>query len=103
VLCEYVGAICLFAEAQGNTGEDGDKPQMPLIIAQLLANRVPDNMESESRLDVALRPDMAADSDYAAVPIDQFGMGMLRGMGWSEGEPIGRTNKKYVHTLEASV
>lgn len=35
-------------------------------------------------------------TDYATVPIEQFGEAMLRGMGWKPGEAIGVTNKGYV-------
>ncbi len=36
-------------------------------------------------------------ANYDAVRIEDFGLAMLRGMGWSEGEPmIGRTNKAVV-------
>ena len=34
------------------------------------------------RSDVASRPDPATLNDYAAVPVDEFGSAMLRGMGW---------------------
>lgn len=32
--------------------------------------------------------------DYEAVPVEAFGLAMLRGMGWSQGEGIGRTFKR---------
>ncbi|KAF2090666.1 hypothetical protein K490DRAFT_61989 [Saccharata proteae CBS 121410] len=35
-------------------------------------------------------PDMATLEDYAAVPVEEFGAALLRGMGWKEGEAIGR-------------
>ncbi|KIW03401.1 uncharacterized protein PV09_05606 [Verruconis gallopava] len=35
-------------------------------------------------------PDAPTESDYDAVPIDEFGAAMLRGMGWKDGEAIGR-------------
>lgn len=31
--------------------------------------------------------------DYQAIPIEQFGMAMLRGMGWSEKRGIGKHEK----------
>jgi G patch domain/KOW motif-containing protein len=34
-------------------------------------------------------------ADYDSVPIDAFGAAMLRGMGWTEGAPIGNTRKGY--------
>ncbi|NWI47749.1 GPKOW protein, partial [Picathartes gymnocephalus] len=38
--------------------------------------------------------------DYEAVPVGQFGLAMLRGMGWSQGQGIGRTFPKVVTPLE---
>jgi hypothetical protein len=32
--------------------------------------------------------------DYERIPIEQFGLAMLRGMGWKKGEGIGLTNKR---------
>uniref|UniRef100_A0A8B9V6V4 G-patch domain and KOW motifs-containing protein n=1 Tax=Anas zonorhyncha TaxID=75864 RepID=A0A8B9V6V4_9AVES len=39
-------------------------------------------------------------ADYEAVPVAAFGLAMLRGMGWSQGEGIGRTFKRVVKPLE---
>lgn len=36
----------------------------------------------------------ANEANYEEVPIEQFGMAMLRGMGWKEGEGIGKKSKK---------
>ncbi|XP_071657372.1 G-patch domain and KOW motifs-containing protein isoform X2 [Patagioenas fasciata] len=41
--------------------------------------------------------------DYSEVPVGAFGLAMLRGMGWSQGEGIGRTFKKVVKPLELRV
>ncbi|NXQ60085.1 GPKOW protein, partial [Anthoscopus minutus] len=38
--------------------------------------------------------------DYEAVPVGQFGLAMLRGMGWSQGQGIGRTFPRVVTPLE---
>ncbi|NXO05068.1 GPKOW protein, partial [Rhinopomastus cyanomelas] len=38
--------------------------------------------------------------DYQAVPVEAFGLAMLRGMGWNRGEGIGRTFKQVVKPLE---
>ena len=32
-------------------------------------------------------------ADYDAVPIEAFGLAMLRGMGWKDGEGIGKNKK----------
>ena len=42
------------------------------------------------RADVASRPDPAGMDEYAAVPVEEFGAALLRGMGWREGQPVGR-------------
>jgi G-patch domain len=39
--------------------------------------------------------DQATADDYDKVPIEQFGMALLRGMGWKDGDGIGK-NKRYV-------
>jgi len=35
----------------------------------------------------------ATDDDYEKVPIEQFGLAMLRGMGWKDGEGVGKNKK----------
>ncbi|KAL2917505.1 hypothetical protein HK105_202786 [Polyrhizophydium stewartii] len=61
----------------------------------LVQNAVPglnafDNDVDRYRHDVAMRPDVSTLEDYEQVPIDQFGEAMLRGMGWSDGKPVGK-------------
>ncbi|KAI4183520.1 MAG: hypothetical protein L6R41_005348 [Letrouitia leprolyta] len=46
--------------------------------------------DDQFRSDVASRPDSASLDDYARVPVEEFGLGMLRGMGWKEGEVVGK-------------
>jgi hypothetical protein len=48
------------------------------------------NDTNSYRSDVADRPESATLADYDAVPIEEFGAALLRGMGWKEGDPIGR-------------
>ena len=42
------------------------------------------------RADIAARPESASLADYEAVPIEDFGLALLRGQGWKPGDPIGR-------------
>ncbi|NWY22878.1 GPKOW protein, partial [Aphelocoma coerulescens] len=49
--------------------------------------------------DIATGPQPTA-QDYEAVPVGQFGLAMLRGMGWSQGQGIGRTFPRVVTPLE---
>jgi hypothetical protein len=46
---------------------------------------------SSFRADVATRPDPASLEAYNAIPVEEFGAALLRGMGWKEGQPIGRS------------
>lgn len=48
------------------------------------------NEDDAFRIDVASRPDSASLDDYAAVPVEEFGAALLRGMGWKEGEVVGK-------------
>jgi len=75
------------------TNGDEDKPL-------LLQNQVPNGYEEDDNLDVSLRPDQPTLEDYDAIPIEEFGMAMLRGMGWKKEEGIGLKNKKHVEMIE---
>lgn len=50
--------------------------------------------------DVATRPDVSSQDDYDSVPVVGFGMGMLRGMGFKQGEGIGGFRKLKVDCIE---
>jgi len=41
----------------------------------------------------------AAEADYQQVPIEQYGMAMLRGMGFKEEEGIGKNKKSVINVL----
>ncbi|XP_038061611.1 G-patch domain and KOW motifs-containing protein-like [Patiria miniata] len=83
-------------EWEGRGNED-----LNLTIPILMQNRVPEGTETDDKLDVSIRPDAASSADYNQVPIEQFGMAMLRGMGWNEQEGIGAKMKKVVKPIEA--
>ncbi len=36
----------------------------------------------------------STDADYECVPVEAYGLAMLKGMGWKQGEGIGRTFKQ---------
>ncbi len=48
------------------------------------------NEDDSFRSDVASRPDSASLDEYAAVPIEEFGAALLRGMGWKDGDSVGK-------------
>ena len=47
---------------------------------------------SSFRTDVAARPESATLDAYNAIPVEEFGAALLRGMGWKDGQSIGRGN-----------
>ncbi|CAG8064874.1 unnamed protein product [Penicillium olsonii] len=44
------------------------------------------------RADIATRPESATLDAYNAIPVEDFGAALLRGMGWKDGQSIGRGN-----------
>ena len=61
---------------------DSDKPRTNAVIRQLGNTRLKAQDETaDFRSDVATRPDSSSLEDYAVMPVEEFGMAMLRGMG----------------------
>jgi len=85
--------------ANEQRGTEPDIGAIPL----LLQNRIPDGFETDDKLDVSLRAEESSLDDYERIPIEQFGLAMLRGMGWSKSEGIGLSNKKVVDTVEPQI
>ena len=53
----------------------------------------PDDYTNEAdrfRADVDSLPPPASLADYAAIPVEEFGAAILRGLGWKEGEAVGK-------------
>ena len=55
--------------------------------------------EEKYRHDVSQRPENSQ-SQYDEIPVEEFGKALLKGMGWKEGEGVGRSNKKDVKPPE---
>ncbi|XP_075772082.1 G-patch domain and KOW motifs-containing protein [Pelodiscus sinensis] len=83
--------------------ESGSKADPKLAIPLLMQNRVPEGYEDGDRVDVSLRPESSTEADYEVVPVEAYGVAMLRGMGWKAGEGIGRTFKQDVKPLECQL
>ncbi|KAJ5408717.1 Pre-mRNA-splicing factor spp2 [Penicillium cosmopolitanum] len=47
---------------------------------------------SSFKTDVKSRPEPATLDQYNAIPVEEFGAALLRGMGWKDGQTIGRGN-----------
>lgn len=73
------------------------------IIPLVMQNTVPDGYETKDKLDVSLRPDQPTIDDYDKVPVEEFGLAMLRGMGWKPGEPVGKSSKGVVQPVEVII
>ncbi|KAK2753585.1 hypothetical protein FQN54_007362 [Arachnomyces sp. PD_36] len=73
-------------------GVNGERRSDLVISAQNNEEEYDDRQDETTsfREDVASRPDMASLDQYAAVPVEEFGAALLRGMGWKEGQPVGR-------------
>lgn len=75
----------------------GDKAKASTLTIPAASGNVADdrifvqNEDDAYRADVASRPDAATLEEYTAVPVEEFGAALLRGMGWKEGESIGKS------------
>lgn len=81
----------------------GDSKKKSTLVLALQSNtldwreaRAKNATQSETdayRADLALRPDVPDLAAYDAVPVEEFGAALLRGMGWKEGMELGRGKK----------
>ncbi|KAM6929845.1 G-patch domain and KOW motifs-containing protein [Lycodopsis pacificus] len=71
-----------------------------LAIPLLMQNKVPDGFEDGDRVKVDLRPESSTEADYESIPVEAYGIAMLKGMGWNKEEGIGRTFKQHVTPIE---
>ncbi|MEQ2197978.1 hypothetical protein XENOCAPTIV_005943, partial [Xenoophorus captivus] len=71
-----------------------------LSIPLLMQNKVPEGFEDGDQVKVDLRPESSTEADYESVPVEAYGLAMLKGMGWKKGEGIGRTFKQDVKPIE---
>jgi hypothetical protein len=76
----------LISESQGNN----DRKRSDLVIESSSKGEGRYDETSSFRTDVATRPDQASLDAYNAVPVEEFGAALLRGMGWKEGQTLGR-------------
>lgn len=87
-----------FLEVQQN-----NKQTKQLNIPLMMVNQIPEGTETEEGpLKVDIRPESSNLDDYEAVPVDAFGLGMLRGMGWKQKEGIGK-NRQAIEEVKVNV
>ncbi|XP_053480314.1 G-patch domain and KOW motifs-containing protein isoform X2 [Ictalurus furcatus] len=92
----------LIEESQKQQEEWKNGPQCDpnLAIPLLMQNHVPQGFEDGEQIKVDLRPESSTEADYEQVPVEAYGLAMLKGMGWRQGEGIGRTFKQDVKPIE---
>ncbi|PGH07697.1 hypothetical protein GX51_01706 [Blastomyces parvus] len=94
---DEIAMQALIRESKGDGGEPTRRSD--LVISGKRKERDEDEYGAEEerfdetksfRADVASRPGPASLAAYSAIPVEEFGAALLRGMGWKDGEPIGR-------------
>jgi len=93
---EAQAARALIEEARrreyGAETEETAASAAPILMQQKL----------DTEAGVTTQAEQSTLDDYESVPIEQFGLAMLRGMGWKEGQGIGKNEKK-VAPVEATL
>lgn len=83
----------------GSSGDASSKLTLPMLATSKLEDGDVASMNEKERLlhDVRLRPAEATLDDYNRIPVEEFGVALLRGMGWKEGMAVGRNvyDEKY--------
>lgn len=77
-------------ETQREKEESVNNIDIPLIMQ----NKIPEGFETDEKMDVSLRPEESTLEDYERIPIEKFGLAVLKGMGWKEGDPVGNNATK---------
>lgn len=73
---------CVDSMGEGDNDKD-EGPKKVIHVDETLAFR--DDYEK--------RPDETTMEEYENIPVEEFGAALLRGLGWNEGEGIGRNRK----------
>ncbi|KAM3656108.1 LOW QUALITY PROTEIN: G-patch domain and KOW motifs-containing protein [Ammospiza maritima maritima] len=89
----------LLQEARQSQEQPNGEPGPPMAIPLQAPERERDRDRDRDRdtVGTGVQP---TPQDYEAVPVGQFGLAMLRGMGWKQGQGIGRTFPRVVPPLE---
>ncbi|XP_054648146.1 G-patch domain and KOW motifs-containing protein [Dunckerocampus dactyliophorus] len=90
----------LIEDSRRKLEEMQSEAKLNLTIPLLAQNKVPDGFEDGDHINVELRPEPSTEEDYEKVPVEGYGLAMLKGMGWKKGEGIGRTFKQDVKPYE---
>jgi hypothetical protein len=83
----------LLANTEGADGTEGPMVDVIPMASGSSARQAPTE-DDAFKQDVDELPDEATLEDYERIPVSQFGVAMLRGMGWKPGEPASRDKKR---------
>lgn len=82
----FFGAVKLIGSIESLGEGDDDENNGPKKV-------IPADGALSFKDDVENRPDETSMDAYEKIPVDEFGAALLRGLGWNEGEGIGRNRK----------
>lgn len=91
---DQIAMQALISESKGEVERRSD------LVIEAAAKDEDDDQEAPAhysetgsfRADIATRPESATLDAYNAIPVEDFGAALLRGMGWKDGQSIGRGN-----------
>ena len=82
--------VALQALIRESQGDAGDVRRSDLVIESTAGGDGRYDETTSFKADVAARPEPASLDQYNAIPVEDFGAALLRGMGWKEGQAVGR-------------
>ncbi|PKY02145.1 hypothetical protein P168DRAFT_306337 [Aspergillus campestris IBT 28561] len=82
--------VALQALIRETQGDAGDARRSDLVIESTAGADGRYDETTSFKADVAARPEPASLDQYNAIPVEDFGAALLRGMGWKEGQAVGR-------------
>ncbi|PLB34418.1 spliceosome ATPase-activating subunit SPP2 [Aspergillus candidus] len=82
--------VALQALIRETQGDAGDARRSDLVIESTAGGDGRYDETTSFKADVAARPEPASLDQYNAIPVEDFGAALLRGMGWKEGQAVGR-------------
>ena len=85
-------------EDQENRSEESEKKNFDLVVP--LDDKKASTAEEPDDVTEVEEAEQSTLDDYDAVPVDGFGMGMLRGMGFKQGEGIGGFKKADIKCID---
>ncbi|PYH47448.1 spliceosome ATPase-activating subunit SPP2 [Aspergillus saccharolyticus JOP 1030-1] len=88
---DEVALQALIRESKGETAERG-RSDLVIQATAPASDEPPLRYDETSsfRADIASRPESATLDQYNAIPVEEFGAALLRGMGWKEGQAVGK-------------